>query len=75
MNNPNHPKKGSSTRVEPIRSRKDIKAIIKLLSNNPRDRLLFVFGINNGLRTGDLFKLKVMDIRNMKVGESLIIGE
>lgn len=38
----NNPKKGSRIEVEPIRREKDIKAIIQLLSGNPRDHLLFV---------------------------------
>jgi len=36
MNNKNHPKKGARTAVDPIRSRKDIKSIAKLLSDKPR---------------------------------------
>ena len=75
IRNPNHPKKGSSIRVDPIRSKKDIKAITKLLSDNPRDRLLFIMGINNGLRVGDLLKLKVSDVRGLKVGDTLSIRE
>jgi len=62
-------------KVDPIRSQKDIKAILKLLSDNPRDKLLFLMGINNGLRCGDLLKLKVSDVNGMKVGESLTIKE
>lgn len=64
--NPNHPKKGSSTFIEPIRDLKDIASIKKLLSNEPRNLLLFVMGINNGLRAGDLLKLKVGEVRNLK---------
>jgi len=75
IRNPNHPKKGSSTRVEPIRAVKDVKSISKLLKDNPRDRLLFVMGINNGLRAGDLLKLKVSDVRDLKVGNHLKIRE
>ena len=75
MRNPNHPKKGSSIKVDPIRSKKDIKAIIKLLSDSPRDRLLFVMGINNGLRVGDLLKLRVSDVRGLKVGDTVSIRE
>jgi len=75
IRNPNHPKKGSSIRVDPIRSKKDIKAITKLLSDNPRDRLLFIMGINNGLRVGDLLKLRVSDVRGLKVGDTLTIRE
>jgi len=73
--NYNGPKKGSHTTVEPIRRVKDIQAISKMLSDSPRDHLLFVMGINNGLRTGDLLKLKVGDVRHMRVGDSLIITE
>ncbi len=74
-NNPNHPPKGSSTTVDPIRDEKNIKAIRKLLSDNPRNHLLFVMGINNGLRTGDLLKLKAEDVRHLKEGDSINIRE
>ena len=74
-NNPNHPKKGSSTIVDPIRDEKNIKAIRKILSDNPRNHLLFVMGINNGLRTGDLLKLKVEDVRTLKEGDNINIKE
>ena len=68
-------KKGSKMAVDPIRRIKDIQAISKLLSDNPRNHLLFVMGTNNGLRTGDLLKLKVGDVRCMKVGDTLMINE
>jgi integrase len=75
IRNPNHPPKGSSIVVQPIRNEKDIKAIRKLLSGNARDHLLFVMGINNGLRTGDLLKLKVIDVKDMHPGDSINIKE
>ena len=59
MNNPNHPKNGSSTLVQPIRELSHIQSIKKLLASRPRDLLLFTLGINNGIRTGDLLKLKI----------------
>jgi integrase len=65
----NHPKKGSRIEVEPIRREKDIKAIIQLLSGHPRDHLLFVMGINNGIRVGDLLNIKVGDVRYLKPGQ------
>jgi integrase len=68
-------KKGSKMTVDPIRRMKDIQAIAKLLSDNPRNHLLFVMGTNNGLRTGDLLKLKVGDVKGMKVGDTLAIKE
>lgn len=73
--NPNHPKKGSSIKVHPIRKVEDVKAISKMLADKPRDRLLFLIGVNNGLRTGDLLKLKVGQVRNLKIGNSISIKE
>ena len=75
MKNRNHPKKGDRIAVEPIRKLKDIKAIAKFLKNNPRDHLLFVIGINNGLRACDLVKLKVGQVRGLKAGGSITIKE
>ena len=73
--NANHPKKGSRITVDPIRKIKDIKAISKLTSGNPRDHLLFVMGINNGLRACDLVKVSIGDARYLKVGDTLTIKE
>jgi integrase len=73
--NANHPMKGDRIAVDPIREIKDIKAISKLTLDNPRDHLLFVMGINNGLRAGDLIKLQVRDVRYLKVGDTLTIKE
>ena len=73
--NSNRPQKGSKITVDPIRRMKDIQSISKMLSDNPRNNLLFVMGTNNGLRTGDLLKLKVGDVKGMKVGDMLIIKE
>ena len=75
MRNPNHPKKGSNITVEPIRDLKDIESIKRLLSNNTRDLLIFILGINNGLRCGDLLKLKVKDVKSIKPNETLKIRE
>ena len=73
--NANHPKKGSRIAVDPIRQIKDIKAISKLTSGNPRDHLLFVMGINNGLRACDLVRVQVGDLRYLRVGDTLTIKE
>ncbi|RQD63182.1 MAG: site-specific integrase [Desulfonatronovibrio sp. MSAO_Bac4] len=71
----NHPQKGSSIKVEPIRNLEDIKAIKQLLQNKPRDLLLFTMGINNGLRIGDILKLKVKQVQGLRPGETLRIRE
>ena len=73
--NANHPKRGDRIKVDPIRKIKDIKAISKLTADTPRDHLLFIMGINNGLRAGDLIKLKVKDVQHMKIGDTLTIKE
>jgi integrase len=73
--NKNHPKKGSSITVEPIRQIKDIKRIKRNLKDKPRDLLLFTLGINNGLRIGDLLKLKVQDVKDLQPGEGFTIKE
>ena len=75
MKNPNHPKKGDTITVEPIRKIEDIKALKKLLSDRPRDLLLFTMGINNGLRIGDLLKLKVKDVQGVKAGDTVRVRE
>ncbi|WP_300459902.1 tyrosine-type recombinase/integrase [Desulfobacula sp.] len=71
----NKPGLGQKKTVEPIRRLKDIKAIKKILSDKPRDLLLFTLGINNGLRAGDLLKLKVGQVRDLKAGDSITIIE
>ncbi|MBP2643955.1 MAG: xerC 5 [Firmicutes bacterium] len=50
--------------VEPIRDKKQIEHMKKLLkSDNLRDYVLFVLGINSGLRISDLLHLTVEDVK------------
>ncbi len=52
--------------VEPIRSKEQINAIKHYLKNhNLRNYLLFVLGINSGLRISDLLSLKVDDVKEI----------
>lgn len=49
--------------VQPIRVPKQIQAIKKvLLAQSARDHLLFVLGINCGLRISDILQLRVGDV-------------
>lgn len=48
--------------VQPIRDTAKIAQMKKALAN-PRDRLLFILGINSGLRISDLLPLNVADLR------------
>ena len=53
------------TTVEPIRSKKDIEKVEKLLAKqSKRDLLLFNIGTNCGLRISDILRLNVSDVRN-----------
>ena len=65
--------------VEPIRDIKTIKSIRSILkSQSIRNELLFIFGINVGLRISDILELKIGDLvkSNFKtVKEYVIITE
>lgn len=75
MSKQNGPRKGDNVTVEPIRSLKDIKAIHKLLSDEPRNDLLFTMSVHNGLRMCDVLRRTVGEVRNAKPGTSLQIIE
>ncbi len=65
--------------VEPIKNVKDIKKIKQFLlgKSNKRDYMLFVVGINVGLRVGDLLQLKISDVieDNGKFKDKIVIDE
>ena len=49
--------------VEPIKSKKDLERIEEFLENHSkRNRLIFAFGINTGLRVSDILGLNVEDV-------------
>lgn len=51
--------------VQPIRDKSMIEDMKReLLKNGLRDYMMFVFGINSGLRVGDILKLKAVDVRD-----------
>ena len=50
--------------VQPIRDIKDIENVKRVLKKSgQRDYMLFLTGINTGLRISDILKLKVSDVR------------
>ena len=54
---------GMKNLVEPIKSKKDIDRIEKYLEKHSRrNRLIFAFGINTGLRVSDILGLNVEDV-------------
>jgi len=73
--NLNAPGKGANVTVDPIRSLEDIRAIVNALKGNSRNRLLFVMGVNNGLRIIDLLKIRVKDVKTAKPGAIIRIKE
>ena len=53
------------TSVEPIRDLQKIAAVKKILKKQcSRNYLLFLLGINSGLRISDILKLKVKDVKD-----------
>jgi integrase len=73
--NPNHPGKGSSIKVEPIRSRAAIKRIRLLLSKSPVYSTLFCLGINTAFRASDLLSIKAGDVRDLQADGELKLRE
>ncbi len=73
--NPNHPVKGSTTKVEPIREKKAIGNIKKILADKPRDLAMFVVGINTAFRASDLSRITVGDVRGVEAGGELELRE
>jgi len=51
--------------VEPIRDKEKIELVKRILrEHGSRDYLLFLMGINSGLRISDILKLKIEDVKN-----------
>ena len=49
--------------AEPIKSKKDIKAVEQYLKeHNERDYVIWVLGLNSGLRVSDIVGLNVSDV-------------
>jgi len=73
--NANHPVKGSSIRVEPIRDRQAILDIKQRLQDRPRDLCLFTLGINTAYRANELLSLTVGQVLPVKVGSRLTLKQ
>lgn len=71
MPNPNHPKKGASTKASPIRSLDAIQSIKRDLQYKPRDLCLFTMGINTAYRACELLSLRIGQVRGAKIGDAL----
>lgn len=73
--NANHPKKGSTIKVEPIRDLKAIKRIKKLREDAPRDLCLFTLGINTAYRANELLSITVGQVDYLRPGDVLDIKQ
>jgi len=71
LGNPNHPKKGSIIKVEPIRDIAAIERIKTALISKPRDYCLFVLGINTAYRANELLSIKCGHVAHLKIGDNL----
>lgn len=72
----NHPRPGSSIKVEPICDRKAITRIKDTLrQNNLRDYCLFTLGINTAYRASELLSLTVGQVMHLRCGNLLEIKQ
>ena len=73
----NHPRKGSSIKVEPIRDLDAIREIKHNLMDEGkwRDYCLFTLGINTAYRASDLLSLTVGQVEHLMPGDLLEIKE
>jgi len=71
----NHPKKGATIKVEPIRDLKAIQRIKKILADKPRDLCLFTFGINTAYRANELLSIQVQAVSHLEVGDGLEVKQ
>ena len=59
--------------VEPLRNKDDISKIENFLSKtNKRNMLIFIFGVNTGLRVSDILALNIGDVKDKS---SIVIRE
>ena len=75
MKSDNSPKEGSILKKIPIKSPEAIEAIKVLLKDNLRDLALFVLAINSNLRACDLLALTIGQVRELHVGDELVLRE
>lgn len=73
--NPNHPKKGSVTKVHPIRDIDHIEVIKANLKHHPRNYCLFVMGINTAFRANELLSLSIRQVEYLNVGSRLEVKQ
>ena len=73
--NPNHPKPGSTIKVDPIRDKLVIQKIKQALVENPRNLCFFTFGLNTGYRASELLSVRVDQVRHLQPGDLLEVKQ
>ncbi len=73
--NPNHPRKGSTIKVAPIRDRDAIARIKDNLVGHPRDLCLFTLGINTAYRANELLSITCGQVAHAHPGDVLELRE
>ena len=71
----NHPSKGATIRVEPIKSPEAIAAIGKLLADHPRNHTLFTLGTNTSLRPRELINIRVGEVKSLEPMDTFEVKE
>jgi len=62
-------------KVQPITDLRHVRSIKRLLADNPRDRMLYIWAVNSGLRIQDLLAIRVAAVRGLKLGDRISIQE
>ena len=77
MNNANHPKAGSSIKVEPIRKKVAIDRIKGNLLHRGayRDHCFFTLGINTAFRANELLSLTLGQVAYLRAGDALSVKQ
>lgn len=71
----NHPKKGATIKVDPIRDVNAIQRIKHTLKDDPRNLCLFTLGLNTAYRANELLSLTVGQVQHLKAGDTLDIKQ
>ena len=70
-----HSDSESAGSIQPITDESDIERLRTILSDKPRDLLLFDLAIQTGLRMKDILSIRVRDLSSVEVGHQIRLGE
>lgn len=70
-NNYNRPQKGQKIKTQPIKDKNNINKIAALIRPSPRNHALFFLGIHTGLRPRDLLNIRLWQVLNIEVTQTI----